>query len=266
MNRWFFRHKTFFRISWNISGWTLVALLFMLYSPWWLLGGLLVLFLSSMFNQSCRGMEMNEAVKKLNDECDPDPMQKIIEEQIVDKRVRPGGTYMTLLQVNKACTLAVTGQREENLRLLREINIDAKAGILPVVKYTYYNNLASAYMDVDDFRPVEYLLEKSEQLFSCLSAKTKAQKGRLYAYNLTLASYKLYLREFDEAAALADSIDETDACKRLIVAKHMLKAEILIAQEKTDEAIPHLQYVVENGNKLFVVTEAKELLSAINEK
>ena len=262
MKLWMARHKTLILWLFNILTAFAVYCLVLVVSRWWLLGVFWMYFMSVRFSDFCRGTELNESIRILNELCDPEPFLKTVELQIL-KTGASSVVYQTLLHVNKACALSNMGKHEENLQLLREINIDAHPGIVPAMKHVYYNNLVGAYMRIGKIEIAGHILEKAEQLLSWLKNRGRAQKHSDKMHQLTSVEYKLQLREFDEATALLESIDEDDICKRDRVEKYWLKAKILIAQGRAQDAIPCLRYVIEHGNKLYVATEAQQELSAI---
>jgi len=262
MKLWIARHHKPIGLIFGIPVLLVVLLFSLWYSYLWILAGLVLLYLSAVFVRYCWAVELREGIRILQDLCDPEPLAKIIEKQLIE--VKPSA-YATVLLIDQALTVRARGQKAENLKSLRELNIDARPASR-AVKWVYYNNLANAFMDAGELQPVSYLLEKADQLFAGVSAKIKEKGMYSQTREHTWAEYYYQIQEYEKAVMRLDSIDEVENNKRLTVNNCYLRARILLAQNKTQEAIPHLQYVIENGNKLFVVTEAQELLSVINEK
>ena len=200
------------------------------------------------------------AVQKLNDECDPYPLMAVSEKIIA----RTKSTVESLnAKLNFCVAVSNLGQYEKNLELLRSITIEAFPGILPQTKFVYYNNLSSAYVSLGDAETARIWFEKSGEVLSAIKNKTAAA-----VYNDThrFNESELLLLEgrAEEALAILKTVENNCRARSVYLALSTAKAHIMLGD--TISAKTALDYVIATGNKLYAVTEAKELLARIEQK
>jgi len=127
----------------------------------------------------------------------------------------------------------------------------------------YYCNLADFYMKVND------LPNASEALNSMKAAldhpKLPPPMYELYynAYMLNRYSFNIKQGIYDGAEVFLNLMFEKIKQKQTKNdIKHML-GKIFLHFSRTDEAIRAFEYVVQHGNKLYIVTESKQYLSQL---
>ena len=260
MYRWCAKHSRLVMFLWVVPTSVIIATAFLLLElPFWIviLYTLVMLFLSWGFVNSCARQLLLRAVKALNEECDPYPLLKETEDQLSYHRSQ---TYKQVLLINHCVALRNLGEYEKVHEQLKAIHIDKYAGTLPITKAVYYNNLADIYLCLNELEKAELWQNKSMQLFEDL--KIKKQRNMIStAIQHNVAEIAYFKQDYDKSIEILNNVAETTM--REAVYKALLYAKIYSKQDKIEEAKSKLYFVIDNGNNLFDVHIAKELLAKI---
>ncbi|MCL2140575.1 MAG: hypothetical protein FWH42_02690 [Dehalococcoidia bacterium] len=202
---------------------------------------------------------MNKAVKQNNEQCDPNKFLETIEQQLQRVNFK---SYRQLLLINKAVALRDLGRFDEVLTILTDIHIDQYNTTLPLTKIVYYNNLVDILIIKGDFFQANIWHSKMMQMINDMTIKGK-QKLQLLEFSiLNQAELLLADNKFEEVENLMKGLSEKIQ-NRHRISKCMLYAKLYVKQNKPDEAKPFLQFVIDYGNKLYDVTQAREMLNKI---
>ena len=215
---------------------------------------LFYVFTSWMFVNSCARQLLLRAEKPLMEQCDPYPLLIETENQMSYNRSKP---YEQILLIDYCVALRNMGEYDKVLEKLGSINIDKYAGVMPISKVVYYNNLADIYLCLNEIEKAEVWQNKSIQIQHDLkNNKLKHMFSATIQHNVAEIAY--HKKDFDKSLEILDKATEINM--REAVSKALLYAKIYIAQSKVENARTKLQFVIENGNKLIDVQIAKELL------
>ena len=229
-------------------------------SPWWAIYGFIMLYFSYLWSGSAGAVLFDRAIKALEDGCDPYPLEKEINEQLSYTKSKP---QRAALAINMTAALVNMGRYEESVRLLESTCIDTCAGLTPAFKFLYYNNLFCVYCNTGRREELSFLLQKARQILDNLKVKEEVKRSLQDSYNLNCAEFHFVKREYELAEASLAAVDFESACMRRKVGIHFSKAQILMETGRPQEARQHLAFVLEHGNKLYLVECAKEYLEGL---
>lgn len=198
-----------------------------------------------------------KTIKKLDDECDPYPMLLETESQLSYVK---NANRRQLCIINRATALSCMGRYSEAYGQLCAIDIDELPGTTPDTKAIYYANLSSHALGVGEFQQSVSYHAKASQMTSLL--KNPKVKDILFSsLRATSAEQAIESGEYQTALELVRSIEVK--AKRQSVNNAFLYAKIALAQGDKENARANLLYVINNGNKLGCVVEAKKLLETL---
>lgn len=199
---------------------------------------------------------LSEAMQPLWNTCDPYPM---VEEARLQLRY-PGPKNMTLVrQCNFALALQYAGEYEEALEILTQMPIHKTFGIHAQFKTVYYNNLMALYVERNQ---LDKAVEAYDQMLHHYG-KIKISKQRAaLQHSLDAKKTLFHFCRQEYAMALSTPFPEP---KNLLeqVLKAKIYARIYLAMGDLEQAKEKLEFIVQHGNRLYVVTEAKALLDSI---
>ncbi|MDR1564246.1 MAG: hypothetical protein LBS74_04725 [Oscillospiraceae bacterium] len=260
--RWSAKHRWYITIAYNIIFWIPIIISLLLGAlfdfSFYVVYFLLIFPTSLIFLIYFPKKAIDKAIKKLDANCDPYPLLETVNEQLTYVRLK---SFVTVLQQYKGIALALTGQYAEALEIACKNNLEAKRTPIPT-QIAYCIDLAALYTETGDYSSAALCFNKADQLLS-LKLSPHVKSSCLIVYNLNFATYKIYTQQIGEASVLVDSINDSNFGVRSLVDLNLLKSRLLIAQNKPQEALPALRYVINNGNRLYAVTEARELLAGI---
>ena len=191
----------------------------------------------------------------LEQQCDPYPFLAEMERQLPLCREDLQGQ---MTRINSAMALRQTGQWEQALHILQQINIDRFPATSPFVKFVYYNNLCDILTMLERFEEAEIWYRKASQIYEDLPANRLKQR---MDHTVHMNEIEALYREGDYASALRKLSRLACKTQRAIVEAALLAARCNLKQEEFDKAREKLQYVIDHGNKLFAAEEAKHLLA-----
>jgi len=260
MIRWLARHKIFVIAIFNVVLWLLLLPTFVSTEhqlPLGIIFELLMLYLSFRLANHFRKLMRRKAVEAYHYACDPYPLEAAAREQLAYVRF---ASARTGLQLDLSTALHATGRNVEAVQILESLHIESIA-IPTIVKLVYYNNLVAIYMNMGKLELVPELLQKQGTLLIRLRANEWTR--RIYAtyYRLAQAKYQVCRKEYEAAFPLLEELDIQDLYLPGAVGMSLLKARILIETDRFDAAKPHLEFVLEHGNKLHAAELARRYLA-----
>lgn len=204
-----------------------------------------------------RDRYLRKALDAMKHDCDPYPLLQETQEQLTYPGPKSG---KQLMQINYALAQREIGEYEKAQALMESINIDKHATI-PSVKMVYYNNRMDICALCGRYAEAVIWYEKTAQIFRDLRpGKQKEQLRKAVEENLAL--YHFCKGEFDHALQVLSQARPQNMNERIENA--MMYARTYLAMGEREKAKKPLQFVAENGNKLYFATEAKALLAEIN--
>ena len=209
------------------------------------------------FIQSCANYLLKQPLEELNKKGDPMPLLKETQELLKCKINEANMQYISMMY---CAALRESGEIEKASAILNSINIDKFYGVLPVVKVLYYNNLADVCELLGDEEKSSVWITKMFQIYHDMP-ENKAKKQISNA--VTFAKANEYFKKGDhkQAAVLLDRIITCDLPLKLETL--LLRAKIALSLNDTETARDNLDYIIANGNKLYSVTAAREVLQKI---
>ena len=261
MNKWVARHRWLAMLVFNVLAWIPVVLILdmlnMALSLWWAIYGVFMLLLSYVWADSSRFALLTKALATFENMCDPYPLEETVREQLSYVKLK---SQRIGLFINLSATLEATGRHEESVENLERVDVDTCTSVTPLMKFVYYHNLASAYLRTGKMEPVPFLLQKEHQILLNLKTSQKSRNKLTESYNLNLADFHVCNREYDIAYSFIKKSNYENASLHQKVTINLLKAQILVGTGKPEEARPHLDFVLRNGNKLYDVEIARRYL------
>lgn len=259
LNRWIAKHPTTCRVSGMIFWICLGVIWLQLGMPMWVFAVLCFLFFISLWLvlSTCGAYLLKKPLEILQKECDPYPFLKEMNEQ----RTYPGNdTIKQLREIDYALALRCVGEYEKAFALLSSINIDKHAGMLPNAKVIYYNNLMDLCALMGKHQEAVIWYEKTMQIFRDMKpGKPKEQLRKAVESNRAIVHF--CKGEYEQALQALGQVKVENLNDRIENA--MMYARTYLAMGEAEKAVRPLKFVSENGNKLYVVTEAKALLEKI---
>ena len=202
---------------------------------------------------------LHKAYKELEDHCDPEPYFKETSQQLS----YPGNWIMKLTRIVNATTaLLELGEYTQAYDMMVKIRSDIDRCMRADVQTVYYNNMAACCTALKEWPEAEIWYRKMLESFQ----KIKFEKIRAkYKNAINLHSVNAYYRNQDymKAMQMLDSIQPQTLRLRVHLAAHY--GNIYLALGETAKAREALTFVVENGNKLYVVQEARQMLAEMEE-
>lgn len=198
-----------------------------------------------------------DATKKLDNECDPYPLFLESEDQL--GYIKNAGRRQ-LCMINRAAALSELARYTEAYESQCAIDINLVAGTTLEVKALYYVNLSSFALGVKKIEESISYHTKASQITGLL--KNKKYKDLLFSsLRLISAEQAIESGEYQTAIELIKSVEPKT--KRQSVANAFLYGKIALAMNDKEGARANLLYVINNGNKLGCVNEARKLLETL---
>jgi len=262
MYRWCARHGRLIIWLWTLFSLVIVSPLIFLGEIsfiWLSLYLLFMAFLSWGFVNACARTLLNKAVGILNDHCDPSPLLLEVNDQLTYSRSK---TYNQILTINQCVAWRVMGRSNLVLPTLEQLNIDQHSGTLLQTKVVYYNNLADAYIEIEDVEKALIWQTKARQIVADLkNQKMKAALQDILLLNS--AAIEILRGQYDEAEhLLMQQAGKKKSLKRS-VAEALLFAQIDIHQGRIESARDRLNFVIANGNQLDDVLKARKMMDTL---
>ncbi|MCL1927008.1 MAG: hypothetical protein FWF95_07745 [Syntrophorhabdaceae bacterium] len=201
--------------------------------------------------------EINKAVKILDDKCDPEEFLDIINEfePVIDNK-----KMKAMLLVNKTAGLLSLGKHGEGIKLLESIDTSKLNAPFEIV---YYNNFAGVCIKIKEFEKAKINLDKVESLLIQNKIDGKIKKKLENIYKINKVFWNMCNKKFDGCMeTLNEILAEADFMRAEIEIKFALGFYYMNNGDMA-KAKECFAFVIANGNKLYVVEEAREYLAAL---
>lgn len=260
LSRWVTKNKLLAMILLCVSEIAIYSLFLHWLGAWgWLivLFDLLLIFVNYAFVNSCINILLQEPIKIMNEACDPFPLFQETEALLSYKNSEKN---KQVLLINYCVALRNMGGYQKVYELLSSVNIDKDAGMLPIYKVVYYNNLADACALLQKNEQADIWYAKMMQLYSDM--KENKMKTALVPNILSAQASNLFRAgAYQQAIAVLDSI--RPECLSQAIDNALLSARAFLKLEDKEKARERLLFVIANGNRLYAVVEAKALLNTL---
>jgi tetratricopeptide (TPR) repeat protein len=263
MNHWVSSHKIMVFLLYNAFAWAAFLLVnteLRIQFIWWFVYGFVILIVSIGFVNSFTLKENNNAILYLDRDCNPQAYLDVIEDQLSYSKSK---NYIQQLMISKSVCLRSLGKLDESFEILHEINIDRYASTIPAVKIQYYNNLCDGYIMKKDYVIAKVWLDKAFQMLRSQKVNAKFKNLLNTALEINRKNIDLYNGKLDGIEEFFIEIRNKADNKRLVISAYFTLGELYALQGRIDEAKSSFQYVIDNGNLLYSVVEAKEYLEKI---
>ena len=258
--RWIFNHQQLTKIVLSVflCG-TYSGLLLWFHAPLWLI----IVF--DLFLLLGTQLAVNNAPLKLikytydplKNQCDPYPWLHVTKECLSKSKNEP---LRQIFLMDHCAALAYIGEYEKAYELSKAINIDKYSSTLPPQKVIYYHNLASYCTELNNFEEADLWHQKAEQLYADITnPKQKESLKNTMQSGKAEACYRK--KEYDQALEILENKIPKNKLESVNTA--FSAARIYIAQNNVENAKAKLQYVIQNGNKLHSVMEARQLMEQL---
>lgn len=238
---------------------TYTWLLWIFHFPTWLiiLFDLLFIFLTCVVVDNSVGFLLKKPLAQLDENCNPMPLLEELEEVLTYNNA---DVVQQMLMVNYALAQRGIGNFEKAYEVLSSINIDKNAGVLPITKVVYYNNLMDACMLLEKYDEAVVWYSKLKQIYADI--KESKQKESLKDTIESADAINCFCKkEYNKALHILDGFVSRKL--RAKVENTWFYAKVCLQMGDMETAKEKLTYVAENGKQHFFAKEAKELLKQI---
>ena len=198
------------------------------------------------------GMLWKQPMQKMEEECDPYPL---LEEMTTELNYHIPKQAKINLHINYAASLMFVGDKQKALDYLSSISIEEYRD--PLAKIHYYNNLSTILDDLGDYTSASAYYQKAIQLYD--TVKNPRVRAAADSVISGLKIDELHRQGKDvEAMALLDARSAKSLFGTVVNA--FTYAQYALAVEDYVTARGKLRFVIENGNRLYIVKEANVLL------
>ena len=198
---------------------------------------------------------MHKPMKAYNDNCDPYPLYTETQKLLSYKNSKDA---QILILINHAAALAETGEYQAAYDTQKSINIENC--YVPLNKCVYYHNLFCFCMKLKKYDEAGIWFEKYMQIYGDIKGKN-AKKALESITVLTRAMETYRKGQYMECIELVNSNKPSKLVER--VSGAMIYADACIALGENERAAEALGFVIQNGNRLYCVTEAAAMLRKI---
>ena len=211
--------------------------------------------LAVCFVESASDKLLKAAAKALHDNCDPTVLLSETEQQLeYEKR----GITNQLVLLNHTVALGYMGEYSKAFEILSSFDADKYKFISPYrayIKMIHSNNMADTCDELGDLENASMWHEKALAIAKKLGVSGSKEMI------LARASEDLRRKEYDTALKTLESFKEKNILDR--VCASMVYAKAYIGLGEIEKAKEKLSFIVENGNKLYTVEQAKKMLEGI---
>lgn len=220
----------------------------------------IVLFLlNDKYVKSRMNVEVDKAFFLRREKCDPYPLYDIAS-YLVDHKILGWNLHVQMI-MNKCVALNGMGRYAESLEILKSITDKDLNAITHLAKATYYNNMMSTYIYLNDVENAELWLANTNLEFDNLRNSKKLKLEN--ALKMNTAEIYLLKGNYNRVGEIIGDIKPQHLASDLEF--RLLRAKYNIHMDKLSEARSDLEYIVAKGNKLYIVEKAKNLLAEIEQ-
>lgn len=196
---------------------------------------------------------MDPKVRALNRNCDPIPLLEITGFLLT---CRQPPAYRIAASMNHALALRDLGHCDEALKIMESIDWSRPRRIPPMVKFVYFHNSADMMDHLGRTEEADALHAQAMQTYTALPRRARS----VLEISTRFARASAHCRhgEFSDAVSVLQDLVCTNP--RQQVERGMLLARCAIALGQPQQAEEWLRYVMEHGNRLHVVQEARSIL------
>lgn len=199
-------------------------------------------------------VRMQEPLYILNDSCDPNPLLQETEQLLSGSNTL---RMEQMILINHCVALCNLGRYQQAYEILAEINLDRSTGMSPINKLVCCNNLADICTRMNKYDEANNWYAKMMQIYADLPDNKWRRK--LESLVLSAKADDLFRAgQYREAVELLDTIRAKCLCDEVSHALLYAKACLKLGDRET--AGEKLRFVIEKGNRLYSVTEAKKLM------
>ncbi|MBE6626826.1 MAG: tetratricopeptide repeat protein [Ruminococcaceae bacterium] len=263
IRRWIYRHELLSIILMSTVFCSLYTVLFwggkeLLWFS--ILGNVFVIFLCCRIVLNQKYVLISRADSIRNHKCDPEPL---LEEVNLQLEFFKNTKYEQRLLNARGAVLNAMGEYEKSY----EISLSVLKANLKDNNHThnviFYGNVSSSLYKLGRYEEAhEYYSKATEEYEKIKKPEEKYyHKSYIDSFRVTDLMSKGCYRE---ALNLIESLDKEESLSAEIVWGALKSARCYIGLGEYDKAREKLEYVIANGNKLYAVTEAKELLGTLN--
>ena len=217
----------------------------------------IILCIGALLGDSCLMRLTKKPLSDFDDACDPYPLLEETEKLLA---CNLKGNMEQVTQINRLAALSVLGKYDVVYDTLMSLNIDKYSGCLPMNKVVYYHNLASACDDLGRHDEASAWRSKMNTIYNDMPENRMKKSVSTFVLN-SRAEELFYSGRYQEALEMRNS--KGNQKLRYQVADAFAIAKIYIKLGDKEKARENLEFVIKNGNKLYVVTEAKELMKEL---
>jgi len=221
---------------------------------------LIWLVISGLIAQIYTRKKLNKIVDLLLVECNPQKCLAVAS-KLLDRNCDVQGKAN--IRLNLSTIYMGTGNTEMAKKMLDQVNVNNNNKHTVRYKSVYYNNLASYYITTHDSKSAREALEKMSLALKEPKVPPLLRESGFHLYNsktllcnMEEGNYEGCEQTFSVMLDKAKNNYEKSMCQLTL-------GKIFINNGKIDKAKMALQYVIDNGNTLYAVEEAKQLLIKI---
>ena len=217
-----------------------------------------ILFLTYIITQRSPDILTQKPLSILHNQCDSYPFLAEMTEQLT----YPYNPILKqYIQINYSFALRFTGAYQHSLDVLSSIPIDDESRTPIALRFIYYNNLSDLYHLMNRFEEADFYFIKSEMVYQSI---TNHKLKQLYSNAYLSNKSEFLFRKGEYSEALSQLPGEPYRNMLSHVDNSLFSAQCCIALGDLEKAIEHLDFVIQNGNKLYQVHVARNLLSEIS--
>ncbi len=196
-----------------------------------------------------------KAMEELYTSCDCMPLYKRNEQFLKEKN--PPNVKQNHI-INYALCLHQMGKFNDALNLLLSITVTERS--LINLKLIYYNNLSKVYGCLKNKDEAEKYYSISKDIYDN-SLNNKLKNKYKILFTLSESEHFYRIGQYEKALSVIKSVEPSNLYEK--VSKSYLLARISLKLNDIETAKKELDFVIKNGNTLYVVNEAKEILKKV---
>jgi len=202
----------------------------------------------------------NKILKILTEECNP---QKFIDTYSKTASKGSNVEIQNFIKIQLSTGYIASGELDKGKEKLDSVKEFSEKITDSQNKIMYYNNLFSYFLQKKDIDNAEMNLAK---MLESIQNSHKKLNRNTYMNLYNGKSYRLNIEKniFDGADNFFENTFKMDNDEYGRVSYKFILGKIYLHYNKLPEAKEAFEYVIKNGNSLYIVTEAKEILTDNN--